>query len=245
MSIADVRDTAALFRQLELGKYASLSGLVAAVFDYCITVDQEISLMWTSRWSFMKVLFLANRYSPFIDCALGFNISSALFDRIACSTKYKVLSHCAILGFIAAEGILMTRTYALWGCKKSLLVFFVVLSIGTYAPLIVLVERSLRSYVTYTSNPTTQYLTCVPLSAADSALWIPWLLLLIPETAVIALTVLHQYSSPGRSRRVHLFGILYRDGLLAYCTMLGTILLNVIVKVAGSPATSAVVQPCV
>ncbi|EMD32971.1 hypothetical protein CERSUDRAFT_98977 [Gelatoporia subvermispora B] len=35
---------AALTRQLQLNKYASLSGLIAAVYDYCITVDKEVKI---------------------------------------------------------------------------------------------------------------------------------------------------------------------------------------------------------
>lgn len=41
----------------------------AALFmwDYLITLGMEIELIWPSQWNVIKVLFLVQRYMPFID----------------------------------------------------------------------------------------------------------------------------------------------------------------------------------
>ena len=37
------------------------------VYDYVLTLGQELDLIWASEWSLVKVLFFAARYGPFID----------------------------------------------------------------------------------------------------------------------------------------------------------------------------------
>ena len=41
-------------------------------YDYCLTFSQELLFVWTSRWSLVRVLYVLNRYMPFIDTALVF-----------------------------------------------------------------------------------------------------------------------------------------------------------------------------
>jgi len=192
----------------------------------------------------MKILFLVNRYSPFIDCALGFKVSAEILDPAVCSVRYQILAYCATIGFISAEGILMIRTYAIWGRSKFILYFLVALAIGTYTPLIVLIHSSLTGYSHYALYTVVQYTTCIPLSSTNEHLWVMWGLLLIPETAVVILTVAHRYAISHRSREAApMIHVLYRDGMLAYCTMLCTIVLNIVINVAGPPSISAIIQP--
>lgn len=47
-----------------------LYSVVAAalyIWDYFITFDMEIDLIWRSKWNFMTGLFLVQRYLPFAD----------------------------------------------------------------------------------------------------------------------------------------------------------------------------------
>ena len=37
------------------------------IWDYILTFRMEIDLVWTSKWNFMKGLYLFQRYLPFID----------------------------------------------------------------------------------------------------------------------------------------------------------------------------------
>ncbi len=62
------------------------------VFDWFLTLDLEVSLVWSSPWSGMKVLFLLTRYLPFVDisvltyCELYFPVH---MDLIATSFTHK------------------------------------------------------------------------------------------------------------------------------------------------------------
>lgn len=37
------------------------------VYDYFLTLGMEVEFVWSSRWGFMKVLYLLQRYLPFLD----------------------------------------------------------------------------------------------------------------------------------------------------------------------------------
>jgi len=37
------------------------------VYDYLLSLGMEVDLVWTSKWTFMTGLYLAQRYLPFLD----------------------------------------------------------------------------------------------------------------------------------------------------------------------------------
>ncbi|KAF8995033.1 hypothetical protein BDQ17DRAFT_1366088 [Cyathus striatus] len=56
-----------------------ISGILTAVgyinhlgiYEVCLTLNMEISFIWGSRWSLMKVLYLLTRYLTFVDVSLS------------------------------------------------------------------------------------------------------------------------------------------------------------------------------
>ncbi|KAH9475769.1 hypothetical protein JR316_0011328 [Psilocybe cubensis] len=51
-------------------RFVSYFDVIAAalyIWDYLITFDMEVDLVWRSKWNTMKVLFLVQRYLPFAD----------------------------------------------------------------------------------------------------------------------------------------------------------------------------------
>ncbi|KAF8575561.1 hypothetical protein K439DRAFT_731533 [Ramaria rubella] len=43
-------------------KHATVASIAFLFYDYLITLDAEMNLVWNHRWSFGKVLFIFNRY---------------------------------------------------------------------------------------------------------------------------------------------------------------------------------------
>jgi hypothetical protein len=37
------------------------------LYDYLLTLTREIDLVWFSQWNIIKIVFLVQRYVPFID----------------------------------------------------------------------------------------------------------------------------------------------------------------------------------
>lgn len=42
-------------------------GVTIFVYDYFLTLGMEVEFVWSSKWGFMKVLYLLQRYLPFLD----------------------------------------------------------------------------------------------------------------------------------------------------------------------------------
>ncbi|KAF4564074.1 hypothetical protein EYR36_003325 [Pleurotus pulmonarius] len=71
-SIAETQELAAQIREhQQLEASVVLFSTVILVYDYILTFDQEVSLIWFHRssWGLTSVLFLVNRYLPFLNIA--------------------------------------------------------------------------------------------------------------------------------------------------------------------------------
>ncbi|KAJ7035310.1 hypothetical protein C8F04DRAFT_1394896 [Mycena alexandri] len=93
------------------------------VFDYCLTFDLEASLIWPSRRSFSKTLFMLARYTPFLDVPVG--LYYILAPNIALDTCFNlnvVSTSLSVFGIAIGELILVVRTYALGGRVHTVLV---------------------------------------------------------------------------------------------------------------------------
>lgn len=41
------------------------------LFEWAITLDLEVALIWNTPWNFTKIAFLVNRYLPAVDFVLS------------------------------------------------------------------------------------------------------------------------------------------------------------------------------
>ncbi|PFH52638.1 hypothetical protein AMATHDRAFT_39392, partial [Amanita thiersii Skay4041] len=49
-------------RVVELITICQIASTVTVLYDWLITLDEEVDLVWSRQWSFAKILFLLNRY---------------------------------------------------------------------------------------------------------------------------------------------------------------------------------------
>ncbi|KAF9035060.1 hypothetical protein BDZ89DRAFT_1130522 [Hymenopellis radicata] len=116
----------ALFEALQhqqLVTYFEISGTALYVFDYLLTLEQEVELIWGSRWTLTKLLYLFTRYSPFID--VGLFLSHQVTPNMSgktCLLIFKVNNWMSTAGMVLAEVILTLRTWAVWNRPRFLTV---------------------------------------------------------------------------------------------------------------------------
>ncbi|KAJ6578093.1 hypothetical protein B0H19DRAFT_1253375 [Mycena capillaripes] len=195
------------------------------VYDWICTLDQEITHVWTRRWSTGTLFFVVNRYLPFIDIFIAL---SAKFTRISpetCLTRNKIVAWLSLLGILVSEVILMLRTFALWERKRAVSISFMILTICTAVPIIALVQLELES-LEYVS---TADLGCT-LAKASSIIIFAYILLMISETVIVILTAVKAYRDLRRSRQPWLVQ-LYRDGMLFYVYLFGISIANILVPI--------------
>ncbi|KAJ7120990.1 hypothetical protein C8R44DRAFT_170912 [Mycena epipterygia] len=185
------------------------------VFDYSLTLNREMSLIWLSKWSISKILFCLSRYSPVFDVPilLYYSMKSDMsFEH--CSQLYAGTAWGTIFGIAAAEAILVLRTYALSGRKRGVLIFFTTLWACAVSASIVLSELFLRS-VTYGPPPSPDIPGCFLTQGNVVFATIPFVIVLLNDTIIMAYTVWIGLTNYRHSRNP-VVATLYRDGIMYY-----------------------------
>ncbi|KAG1867735.1 hypothetical protein F4604DRAFT_921030 [Suillus subluteus] len=105
-----------------------LGGLAILVFDYCITFQDEVHWTWSRPWGLIRVIFTISRYLPFVGS--GMTAYAALRVSGSCPPSLEEnIIH--ILSIVAAEGLLVIRTWAFWKKSKKLLIGLLIYSMAT------------------------------------------------------------------------------------------------------------------
>ncbi|KAG2034641.1 hypothetical protein BDR03DRAFT_1013250 [Suillus americanus] len=113
---------------LQISKYANIGGLAILVFDYCITFQDEVHWTWSRPWGLIRIMFTISRYLPFVGS--GMTAYAALRVSGTCPPSMaENIIH--ILSIIAAEGLLVIRTWAFWKKSKKLLIGLLAYSTAT------------------------------------------------------------------------------------------------------------------
>ncbi|KAJ4467344.1 hypothetical protein C8R41DRAFT_52496 [Lentinula lateritia] len=48
----------------EIARIVNIACLALSVYEWSITLDQEIEYFWTGKWTISRILFFLNRYIP-------------------------------------------------------------------------------------------------------------------------------------------------------------------------------------
>jgi len=211
--------------RLQTVKYFKMVGLAVLVFDYCIKLEAEISLTWGRKWDFIRILFVVARYTPFVDVPVDLIYSLGPTSSHVCLSLYQVISWFNVFSTIAAESLLLVRTYTLWGKNRVLLISLVVLALGCIAGSAVVGAEAL-SWFNYQDPPLgtsgcyqTQRIAIYAVNYA---------LLVLFETVILCLNVFQAWRRR-KQQSNHLIMRLYWDGIFYVLCILTMSLANIIV----------------
>ncbi|KAK7018547.1 glycosyltransferase family 69 protein [Favolaschia claudopus] len=204
------------------------------VYDLFCTLDAEITYVWPRPWSISTVLFVLNRYLPFVDTFLSLSSKFTRLTPEECLARNKAVAWLSFLGIFFSEGILMLRTYAIWERKKSVAIFLSGLAVVVFVPSLVFVyiETTTLHYVS--SGP--DVLGCTLGHAGTIAIF-AYMLFMISETTIAVLTAVKAYRDLRRSR-VPWVVKLYKDGLVFYLYLLAISIANVLVPILAPSSFS-------
>ncbi|EEB92503.1 hypothetical protein MPER_08975 [Moniliophthora perniciosa FA553] len=76
------------------------------IYDYIITLPDEIDLIWSARWNLTKVLYLLQRYMPFVDTValVLHNDFTPGLGYQQCRNTYDVSGWMFVVGIALSEG---------------------------------------------------------------------------------------------------------------------------------------------
>ncbi|CUA78198.1 hypothetical protein RSOLAG22IIIB_02816 [Rhizoctonia solani] len=232
---------------LKATTYLAVASLCVLVYDFAITIDQEVKFVWRQRWSFGKVMYIFIRYATIlmmlghVACMYAYlYYSSTLFKptqlcsyftrryRCRCRAIETTFVWSEVIIIIAGSSVLIVRTWLLWGGGRWVLAGLIgglILASGlsTYYVYIEMTDFGILSV-----NPQL-FRGCVV--RISSTTWRPILSPLLYETFVIVLTVAKISTTPNRAP---LLIRLFVDGTLYYIAV-ATVLLFTTIGAAYTP----------
>jgi len=111
--------------------YNTVAAFMFLLWDHCISFSEEVELVWRSKWSLVKVLFLIIRYLAFIVQLVNLVIDAMpqLVHPSVSSCmgwiKWQLVSGQILI--ICVDVLLVLRVYAFYGRSKVLLTVLIVL----------------------------------------------------------------------------------------------------------------------
>ncbi|KDQ06779.1 hypothetical protein BOTBODRAFT_39322 [Botryobasidium botryosum FD-172 SS1] len=208
-----------------------LASAVALVYDYFLTLGDEIERIWGRPLNGSTILFFINRYFVFIHmiingCSLFLPVfaSQTLCDRYL---RYPPAGTIIILGVV--EIILIIRVYALYHSDNRVL--FVLLSLFTAEVILMALQTHNIARLPNPPGFAGCYFTDTNLVAM-----VYWIAPLVMCTVILGFTlyktVNHRRGYP-RSRMIH---VIMRDGITYFCVVFGLLLLNVFLNRFAPPS---------
>ncbi|KAG1784730.1 uncharacterized protein HD556DRAFT_1531904 [Suillus plorans] len=97
--------------------YWTIAAGVVVIYDWVLTLGQEIELIWRQRWSLMTVLYLIIRY-----IGIPFSVVNVLSTIAYYALNGTILALTAMLGVI-----MIARLYAMYQGSRTMLMFLVII----------------------------------------------------------------------------------------------------------------------
>lgn len=186
-------------------KFANVGAFALLVFDFCITFQDEVKWTWFKPWSVTRVIFVISRYLPFIGIVL------TVYDYLdvggLASGQAENIIH--IISIIAAEGLLVVRTWVFWKRSKRMLIV-----LATY------------SIVTIVAATSINVLRNAQLTEVPNAVLVYTLLALF-ECVILALTVYKRFSDY-RNSEASIATALYNGSMFYMLCIIAITVLNVL-----------------
>ncbi|KAJ7234016.1 hypothetical protein B0H12DRAFT_1239165 [Mycena haematopus] len=187
--------------------------VVAAVFDYCLTFNLEVSLMWPSRWSLTKILYALSRYSAFFDVGLVLYYATPAVSLAHCAQLNTGIASGNVFGIAVAEAIFVLRTYALSGRQPKVLKIFGTIYSACLIATVVMISMFLRNMIY--SPPPLGIHGCNLTGGPFILVGLSFILVLLNETALMSYTVRLMIKTY-RHHHSPLVEALFHDGVTYY-----------------------------
>ncbi|KAF8548810.1 hypothetical protein OG21DRAFT_1489059 [Imleria badia] len=199
-------------------QYFNVAGMAILMYDYVITLEDEVQWVWGRGWDSTRFIFTVSRYLPFV----GMVITVYAFLRSTSQPCSLGLEEDIILslGITAAETLLAVRTYAFWeGNKRLLFCLFIYCcaSIGVNVAIYTAPTQLIPEGVIPPG--------CVLISPRNTTFL--YLSLFVFEMLILFLTVYKRLRSY-REARISVVHTMYRDGVFYIVSIALVTLANIL-----------------
>ncbi|TFK71032.1 hypothetical protein BDN72DRAFT_493470 [Pluteus cervinus] len=226
--MADSDGLAALTANAVLfNKYFTVASSTLYLYDLLLTLDSEVNLLWPSKWTLFKVVYLLQRYLPLVDTMLLAMIwEFGDVNSKACESLFKISNWSFVVGMIFSEAILIRRTLAVWGDNRKLQIAIYLIFLCWMIPIYWMLGNY-HNTLTYHSIPVPG-LHCFATGKAHLN-YLCWILLTVFDIGLLILIAIpaHRESRDAIFRSM-LIQVVYRDAILYYLYLVAFSATNVI-----------------
>jgi len=196
---------------VELVTCVYISSSMLLIYDHALTFSREVNLVWRKTHSPFTLLFLVNRYLPYLDNTTSFvhgYIPKPTLSLCAKLVHVQLWSICA--GIVIADIILLVRTIAIWrGDRRIGSGVTILLATSTAVAM-----YSANNYLIVFPNFLSKYPSCIGETITSNSnihLVTSYATLLGFEAAVLLLTLMRarKYQTGKLFRRLYIDGITF------------------------------------
>lgn len=183
-SDADLAQT--FFSDFRVTRYATCAGCALVWWDWLITIEDEVTHIWPTKWTTTKIIFLTNRYlNLLLQPAVALHLAGLLPTNSLCRFYITAYSSVVFLSLASIHVLVVVRTWVVWGQRPwvtAVLVAAYIIYAMTCLPLII------YSFTDYHEKPINSIDgTCVTFARERST--ILWIISLALEYACFGLII--------------------------------------------------------
>jgi len=218
--------------------YIDVASFFLWAYDYTLTLDLEVSLIWAAPWSIPKVLFLLTRYLLVINLTaiMYFMFHSGINDKM-CLATYQTADWMFVISIGLAETILMIRAWAVWERDRRISIGLSIFFVSVWIAVCVYTSRYLTSLKFTTHVPNPELHGCFEV-AGSSVQFAQFALVMGFEGGILILMFIKGYETLREAPNSGLVRLIFVDGILYYIALSALTLINLVVILNVPPDLS-------
>ncbi|TFK35019.1 hypothetical protein BDQ12DRAFT_326465 [Crucibulum laeve] len=202
-------------QRFQIVTYVRVGGTALVFVDWLLTLDDEVTYIWSSTGNFGKTLYFLTRYPAFIDSTLSvYHQVAYSLSAEECALHMRITGVMVMFGILISELILTIRVWALYDRSRKITVFLVLFSVISLAASAVGFIFSGRAETfTAMKDISSSVPGCYPHDITN-AIFIAPVILTVGLSVIFALTMVKalQYHKKGTTSFLRVFfcgGIIY------------------------------------
>ncbi|KAF9219925.1 hypothetical protein BS17DRAFT_760100 [Gyrodon lividus] len=194
--------------------YLEIACFTILVYDYVVTLGQEVEYFWTGSWTPSRILFLLVSISQFLPVFLIIRVSTESLHTSLCTRATRIIFYSSIPRPTLA--ILLLRVWYMF--PRSRLARTIACSSYAACTLASLALTGENIYELYSTQPRWGPDLSIPGCSAPppSGLWKSFIPTMVIHTILYAFTVIRATEQPWMAPRTPLLMRLLREGGLVY-----------------------------
>ncbi|KAI3613728.1 hypothetical protein WG66_013627 [Moniliophthora roreri] len=195
----------------------AVSACFLFIYDFLLRLDLEARYIWKYPWTLFKVLYLVQRFLPFVDMCIflihqNFAIELTPHD---CEIDYRVVFYLTTAGILLSYIIQSVRIWCAWRKNNFVKVIIIALTIGLFIPDGIALNGIIRSLEFL--DPPPKFRGCIIIGGKNT--YTPWILWLAYDTSASILMLIPGISAYREGGLSRLMRVMYQDGVIYFILM--------------------------